>query len=96
MVKEKLNEFLKNNNIILKQQSGFRAHRQTKDNVFHLSQKVLESFNRGKKVCSIFFDIASAFDKVWHEGVINKLLKIKAPMYLVCGLSAFSNVGVFR
>ena len=44
MVKNQLNEFLKKNNLIIKQQSGFRAHRQTKDNIFHISQNILQSF----------------------------------------------------
>ncbi len=60
----KIKEFLNKNNIIIKQQSGFRAKRQTKDNIFFLTQKAAEALNRGKKMCFIFFDIASAFDKV--------------------------------
>ena len=31
----KIKEHLKKNNIIVKQQSGFRSHRQTKDNIFN-------------------------------------------------------------
>ena len=67
LIKNQFNDFLKRNNLIIKQLSGFRAHRQTRDNIFHLSQKIMESFNRKKKVCTIFFDIASAFDKVWQD-----------------------------
>ena len=70
MIAIKLKDFLKQQNIIIKQQSGFRSFRQTKDNLFFISQKIIEQFNRGKKVCGIFFDIASAFDKVWHKGII--------------------------
>ena len=89
LVKNQLNEFLKRNNLIIKQQSGFRAHRQIRDNIFHLSQKILESFNRKKKVCTIFFDIASAFDKVWHDGLIYKLIKLNCPVYLTMWIKDF-------
>jgi hypothetical protein len=41
----KINEHVKKNKIIVKQQSSFRAHRQTKDNIFNLCQKNLEAFN---------------------------------------------------
>ena len=69
MVSYKLKEFLKQNNVIIKQQSGFRNHRQTKDNLLFITQKISEQFNRRKKVLAIFFDIAAAFDKVWHKGL---------------------------
>jgi hypothetical protein len=54
----KVKEFLDKNKIIIKQQSGFRQKRQTKDNIFFLTQKATETLNRGKKMCTIFFDIA--------------------------------------
>ena len=85
----KLNQYLKENNLIIKKQSGFRSHRSTKDNIFYLSQTILESFNRKKKVCSIFFDIASAFDKVWHKGLIFKLVKMKIPLHLISWIKNF-------
>ena len=65
----KLKEFLKENKIIIKQQSGFRERRQTKDNICFITQKAIEQFNRGKKVCAIFFDIGSAVDKEWHNTI---------------------------
>jgi len=49
MIAKRLKKFLKKNNIIINCQSGFRQHRQTKDNIFQLSQKVTESFNRKKR-----------------------------------------------
>ncbi|CAF1064073.1 unnamed protein product, partial [Brachionus calyciflorus] len=73
LVYSRISNFLKSNNIIITQQSGFRQKRQTKDNLVHLLQKSIEQFNRRRKICAIFFDIASAFDKVWHNGLIYKL-----------------------
>ena len=69
----KIQEHLKANNIKVKQQSGFRAHRQTKDNLFNLIQKNFEAFNKKMKNCVVFFDISKAFDKVWHYGLLFKL-----------------------
>jgi hypothetical protein len=89
MIAFKLKDFLKNNNIIIKQQSGFRNNRQTKDNICFMTQKIKENFNRGKKACGIFYDIAVAFDKVWHKGLLFKLIKQKVPNYIICWLRNF-------
>ena len=58
--------------------------------------KVIESFNRKKKVCCIFFDIAAAFDKVWHDGLILKLNEIKLPLYLIKIIKEFLTDRKFR
>ncbi len=96
LVLNRIKLHLKENNIIIKNQSGFRENRQTKDNIFNITQKVLESFNRDKKVCCIFFDISAAFDKVWHVGLIFKLVKIKLPLYLINWIVTFLNNRQFR
>jgi hypothetical protein len=46
LISGKLNTFLKKNKILISCQFGFRQNRQTRDNIFHLSQKVTESFKR--------------------------------------------------
>ena len=71
------------NNIILTNQSGFRKARQTKDNIFFITQKSQQAFNEDKKTLAVFFDIAGAFDKVWHSGLIYKLAIMKVPYYLL-------------
>jgi hypothetical protein len=50
LILARIKKFLKENKIIIKQQSGFREHRQTKDNLVFLLQKIQESFVRKKKV----------------------------------------------
>lgn len=44
---------------------------------------------------SIFFDIASAFDKVWHNGLIFKLINLNVPFYLVQWLINFLDNRLF-
>jgi hypothetical protein len=38
---------------------------------------------------TIFFDIASAFEKVWHQGLIFKLIKLNFPFHIICWLREF-------
>jgi len=91
LVLKRLQCFLNTKNIILKQQSGFRAARQTKDNILFLSQKIAETLVRKKKVCCVFFDIAAAFDKVWHNGLLFKLIQIQTPNYITAWIREFLN-----
>ena len=41
------------------------------------------------RACGLFFDIASAFDKVWHQGLLYKLIKLKMPNFILCWLKNF-------
>jgi hypothetical protein len=83
LILKRLQKFLGENHVIIDQQSGFRSHRQTKDNLLFLGQKVKEAFQQSRSVLCVFFDIAGAFDKVWHQGLLYKLYQIKTPYYLV-------------
>ena len=85
----RLYKFLCDNNILIEEQSGFRRYRRTADNLFFLTQKIAESFNRGKRALCIFFDICKAFDKVWHNGLIYKLAKAGVPDYLINWIQNF-------
>jgi hypothetical protein len=85
----RLQRHLKSNHILISNQSGFRERRQTKDNLFYLIQKSQEGFNDDKKTLAIFFDVAAAFDKVWHMGLIYKLVCLKVPYYLIMIIWAF-------
>jgi hypothetical protein len=87
----KIQEHLKSNNIIVKQQSGFRAHRQTKDNLFNLCQKNFEAFNRKMKNCVVFFDISKAFDKVWHNGLLFKMKNHFFDKFIIIWIAEFLN-----
>ena len=46
IIKRRLSGFLEENNLIARCHSGFRAHRKTTDNLFFLTQKIKESFNK--------------------------------------------------
>jgi exonuclease III len=89
IVATRLVSYLEEKNILIKQQSGFRKKRGTHDNLLFLTQKIAECFSRGKKCLGIFFDIAKAFDKVWHKGLIFKMIDSKIPRYIIYWTQAF-------
>ena len=83
MVLARLQLFLEKNKLLMTNQSGFRKCRSTKDNLKYLTQKAQQAFNNNENTHAIFFDVASAFDKVWHHGLAYKLSKIKVTFYLL-------------
>ncbi|GBL92381.1 hypothetical protein AVEN_16548-1 [Araneus ventricosus] len=53
----------------------------------HQLLRVVEHINGGKNsnlvTAAIFLDTAKAFDKVWIEGLIHKLIAYKFPQYII-------------
>jgi hypothetical protein len=96
LIKNRLYTYLESNKLLSFAQSGFRNFRGTGDNLLYMTQKIQECLNRGKKVCGIFFDISKAFDKVWHAGLIYKLIYLKVPMYIIRFIKNFLTDRTFR
>ena len=73
VIEKHLRKHLEDNGFFTKYQSGFRKSKSTKDHLFHLSQTIMENFNRGKHVIAAFLDVKKAFDNVW--GLPTKLCR---------------------
>ena len=70
---DKLYVYFKINNLITKNQSGFRPGDSCTNQLLSLVHEIHENFDCGLEVRSIYLDMSKAFDKVWHEGLIFKL-----------------------
>ena len=70
-----LYNYLNTNNLITKNQSGFRPGDSTTNQLLYLIDEIHQAFDctESFEVRSVFLDISKAFDKVWHEGLIFKL-----------------------
>ena len=70
-----LYSYLNGNNLITKNQSGFRPGDSTTNQLLYLVNEIHQAFENPKslEVRAIFLDISKAFDKVWHDGLIFKL-----------------------
>jgi hypothetical protein len=91
LIKTRLTLFLEQNNLFIKEQSGFRSKKRTIDNIFFIKQKCLEAFAKKEKVGGILFDIEKAFDKVWHEGLLYKMHQLKIPPKIAKWIQCFLN-----
>ena len=54
-------------------QYGFRSSRLTADILTVVSDRIAKAFNRSGATRAIAFDISTAFDRVWHAGLLHKL-----------------------
>ena len=70
-----LYSYFNGNNLITKNQSGFRPGDSTTNQQLYLVNEIHQAFENPKslEIRAIFLDISKAFDKVWHDGLIFKL-----------------------
>lgn len=54
-------------------QFGFRMKHSTTDQVHRIGDKIHRSFEAGRYCSALLLDIAQAFDKVWHSGLLYKI-----------------------
>ena len=83
MINLRLKHYLETHNLLSNSQTGYREHRSTEDQLALLTQSIENAYQEKKKVLAVFFDLSSAFDKVWKEGLLYKLAKagINSRMY---------------
>ena len=92
----RLNDFEFDNNIIIKQQCGFRSNHSTVHQILRISEKISFGFNENKSTGMVLLDLRKAFDSVWHDGLIHKLTMYNYPIYLIKLLQSFlSNRSAF-
>ena len=74
MINKRLMWHLQTNNLITKEQTAFRKNRNTEDQLIYLAQSIENAFQEKNKVIATFVDLSKAFDKVWQESLLLKLL----------------------
>ena len=89
VIEQWLRSHLEHIGFINKHQSGFGKAKSTDDDLFRLSQSIMESFNRGEHVVAAFLDVEKAFDNVWHNGLRLKIFQLDLPTKMTRWLSDF-------
>lgn len=73
-----INKRLKHNiaqmNILRNEQFGFRTNHNTTAQLLRHTEEVTTGFNYHRATVGLYLDIRQAFDKVWHTGLIRKLI----------------------
>lgn len=72
----RLVKYLEKNNIIAKNQYGFRRTLSTENAVLELTERVVKQLDSGAKVIGIFLDLAKAFDTVSISLLVDKMERL--------------------
>ena len=78
--------YLEKNQIITANQSGFRKHRGTNDQLIRLETFIREAFIARQHAVGIFFDLEKAYDTTWKYGILKDLhdagLRGRLPVFI--------------
>lgn len=70
-------------------QFGFRRGHSTTHQAARIKQHIVYNKHHKKSTGMVPLDIEKAFDSIWHDGLIYKLINMKIPSYLVRMINAF-------
>jgi len=71
------------------EQFGFRPNHSTTSQLVKIVDEISINLNKRTKTATAFIDIEKAFNKVWHRGLIYKLLQFQLPIQLLKLLESF-------
>ncbi|GBP79378.1 Probable RNA-directed DNA polymerase from transposon BS [Eumeta japonica] len=83
ILKSRLSEYLFSKGLIINEQFGFRPNHSCPQQALRLVEYITEDFKTKKRTVAVFFDVAKAFDRVWHAGLIYKLYQLNVPDRLI-------------
>ena len=66
-----------------------RKHRSTEDQVTYISQLIEDGFQKKQHTVAVWLDLEKAFEKVWTEGLILKLLRNNVSHNMLRWISQF-------
>ena len=86
IVANRLIHLLEDRGLLTNNQAGFRPGRSTVDQVLKLVQDASDNMHTqpsGLRTMSTFFDYSKAYDTVWRDGLIFKMLQLKLPFQFI-------------
>ncbi|GFU02585.1 retrovirus-related Pol polyprotein from transposon TNT 1-94 [Trichonephila clavipes] len=91
----RLNHHCAASNMIIPQQCGF-PHCSTVHQLLRVTKLVHSGFEKHDATGILFLDIAKAFDKIWHDGLLIKLIRLHFPAPLIKSIHSFLSHRSFR
>lgn len=67
IIKARLTSYLEKNNLLSKNQYGFRPGLSTENALYNATQFLYDSLDKGLKTIAVFIDLAKAFDTIQHD-----------------------------
>ncbi|GFW71097.1 RNA-directed DNA polymerase from mobile element jockey [Trichonephila clavipes] len=92
----RLNQHCAASNMIIPQQCGFRPHCSTVHQLLRVTELIHSGFENHDATGILFLDIAKAFDKIRHDGLLIKLIRFDFPAPLIKFIHSFLSHRSFR
>lgn len=86
---KRIRDHVEVNDIIPDEQFGFRPKHSTIHQLYRITHHIEREFNNKKSTGMVTLDIEKAFDSIWHDGLLHKLLVLKFNIVLVKILKSF-------
>ncbi|GFS92329.1 probable RNA-directed DNA polymerase from transposon BS [Trichonephila clavipes] len=77
-------------------QCGFRPKCSTVHQLLRVTELIHSGFAKHEATGILFLDIAKAFDKIWHDGLLIKLIRLDFPAPLIKSIHSFLSHRSFR
>jgi hypothetical protein len=87
----RLRQYLEDNKLISKFQAGLRQLRSTEDQLIKLSQSISDNMNKrpAHRTVLTLLDYKKAFDTVWRDALLLKMMKLGVPTYITRWVKAW-------
>lgn len=89
IIYQRLINIIEDKQLLPNYQFGFRRGHSTTHQAARIKKHIRQNKRDKKSTGMILLDIEKAFDSIWHDGLIFKLIKMKLPSYLVKMINAF-------
>ena len=89
IVTTRLTYFLERNHLLSSAQFGFRRGRSSEWALWNLVSTAALALQQRQRVILLSLDLQSAYDRVWHDGLLHKLCTMNVPLPLVGWLRSF-------
>lgn len=96
IVLERIKQHEEQNQILIPEQFGFKKHHCTVKQLARITDKITNNFNIKKTTSLLTLDIEKAFDSVWHQGLIYKLINLNFPPYIIKIIHSFLTNRTFQ
>jgi hypothetical protein len=75
IILKRLNTFVSIQNVLPNHQFGFRAAHSTSHQLNRVVRHVENNRGQGQSTGMLFLDVEKAFDSVWHDALLHKLIQ---------------------
>ncbi|GFW46649.1 probable RNA-directed DNA polymerase from transposon BS [Trichonephila clavipes] len=92
----RLNQHCIARNIIIPEQHSFVTQCSTVTQLLRVTELIHHGFQNNQATGMLFVDIAKAFDKIWHDGLLSKMMRLGFSDQLMKIIHSYLNSHEFR